>query len=119
MLYLFLRGSNVQPFIFCFFKVKCAACFRLGPRVIHERGGPQNLRVAGFPGSIVVTDPPTSFGRCMRHGSVPGLGRCPGVGLDNLLSILPEKSLSDLKPVIFLFLRCKFVNFHMNRKKHF
>ena len=39
----------------------------------------------GFPGGSVVNNPSASAGDARDVGVIPGLGRCPGVGNDNLL----------------------------------
>ena len=42
---------------------------------------PQLYKLEGFPGSCVVKNPPANAGHA---GSIPGLGRSPGEGNDNL-----------------------------------
>ena len=39
----------------------------------------------GFPGGAVVKNPPANAGNARDMGSIPGLGRYPGVGNDNPL----------------------------------
>ena len=39
----------------------------------------------GFPGSLVVENPPANAGDAGDVGSIPGLGRCPGRGNGNSL----------------------------------
>ena len=39
----------------------------------------------GFPGGSVVKKPPANAGDAREVGSIPGLGRSPGVGNDNPL----------------------------------
>ena len=41
--------------------------------------------LAGFPGSTVLKNPPANAGGARDMGSIPGSGRSPGVGNDNLL----------------------------------
>ena len=36
-------------------------------------------RLRGFPGGAVVKNPPANAGDTKDMGSIPGLGRCPGV----------------------------------------
>ena len=43
------------------------------------------LMYMGFPGRLVVKNLPVKAGDARDMGSVPGLGRSPGVGNDNLL----------------------------------
>ena len=43
------------------------------------------LEVWGFPGGIVVKNPPANSGDTKNKDLISGLGRCPGVGNDNLL----------------------------------
>ena len=40
---------------------------------------------SGIPGGIAVKNTPASVGDTGCEGSIPGLGRCPGVGNGNLL----------------------------------
>ena len=42
------------------------------------------LEVWGFPGGIVVKNPPANSGDTKNKDLIPGLGRFPGVGNDNL-----------------------------------
>ena len=37
----------------------------------------------GFPGAVVVKNPPANAGDIREAGSIPGLGRCPGEGNGN------------------------------------
>ena len=39
----------------------------------------------GFPGGAVVKNPPANAGNARDMGSIPGLGRYPGVGNNNAL----------------------------------
>ena len=39
----------------------------------------------GFPGGALVKNPPANAGNARDMGSIPGLGRYPGVGNDNPL----------------------------------
>ena len=43
------------------------------------------LSIAGFPGVTVVRNLPTNAGDSRDAGSIPGLGRSPGIRNDNLL----------------------------------
>ena len=43
------------------------------------------LEVWGFPGGIVVKNPPANSGDTKNKDLIPGLGRFPGVGNGNLL----------------------------------
>ena len=45
----------------------------------------------GFPGGAVVKNPPAGVGDTRDMGSIPGLGRSPGVGKGNHSSILAWK----------------------------
>ena len=67
--------------------------------VVHPKGTPWILlseagpRQLGFPGGIVVGSLPASAGDTRDVGSIPGLGRSPGVGNGNqCLIFLPGKS---------------------------
>ena len=43
------------------------------------------VKVTGFPGGAVVKNLPANAGDARDAGSIPGLGRSPGVGIGNLL----------------------------------
>ena len=58
--------------------------------------------LGGFPGGIVVKNPPANSGDTRDMGLIPGLGRSPGVGygdplqntgLKNSMAIIQERSL--------------------------
>ena len=49
------------------------------------------LALTGFPGGAVVKNPHANTGGARDTGSIPGLGRYPGVGQDNCSSILAWK----------------------------
>ena len=44
--------------------------------------------VHGLPGDLVVKSPPVNEGESRDAGSIPGLGRSPGVGNDKLLQFV-------------------------------
>jgi len=49
----------------------------------------------GFPGGAVVKNPPANGGDARDMGSVPGLGRYPGVGNDNPLQYFSLENSMD------------------------
>ena len=53
------------------------------------------LEVWGFPGGIVVKNPPANSGDTKNKDLIPGLGRFPGVGNDNLFQYSCLKNSMD------------------------
>ena len=41
------------------------------------------IKILGFPGGMAVKNPPANTADARDAGSIPGLGRSPGIGNDN------------------------------------